>query len=409
MPGHQLFETPLGLCGIAWGASGVLAIQLPEPTPEAVRARLFLRSGDLPEAAPPRAIREAIQKVKRHLEGEAQDFAKVELDTTGLAPFHARVYEAARAIPSGRTRTYGELARALGSPGAARAVGQALAKNPFPVIVPCHRVLASGGRAGGFSAHGGRATKARILALEGVALEVGKGPEAKGSLFRGAGALPFDWDEAVRHLGSADPVFGRLVQRVRESRGGESRLELKELSSPFASLLEAIVHQQLGGAAARTIHGRVVALFAPKKQPAPADILGASDEALRGCGLSRAKVAAAKDLAARTLDGTVPSLAQLRKLDDEAIVERLTQIRGIGRWTVEMLLIFRLGRPDVLSTADYGVRKGHALAYALDDLATPRQLGLAGEAWRPYRTVASWFFWRALELPVDPSRKVLHP
>jgi methylated-DNA-[protein]-cysteine S-methyltransferase len=387
--GHLLFDTPIGPCGIAWGERGLVALQLPEETPAATRERLLGQSGDLPETTPPRWVRSAVARLVRHLEGRPQDFSSLALDTARVAPFHARVYEAARAIPPGRTRTYGELARDLGSPGASRAVGQALARNPFAIVVPCHRVLASGGRPGGFSARGGRSTKARLLALEGVDLPA----SAPRSLFRGARGLPFDGDEAVRHVASRDSELARLIERV-----GPFALKLEALSSPFGSLLEAIVYQQLNGRAAASILRRVKALFAPKRAPSPADVAGASDEALRACGLSRAKVAAVKDLAAKTLDGTVPTLAGLRAMDDAEIVERLTQIRGIGRWTVEMLLIFRLGRPDVLPDGDYGVRKGFAVAMGLGELPSPRELRTAGERWRPYRTVASWYLWRALEL-----------
>ncbi|MGH7272543.1 MAG: DNA-3-methyladenine glycosylase family protein, partial [Polyangiaceae bacterium] len=129
-------------------------------------------------------------------------------------------------------------------------------------------------------------------------------------------------------------------------------------------------------------------------------LLGAGDEKLRACGLSAAKLAALRDLAAKTLDGTVPAVEELNLLGDDAIVDRLTQIRGIGRWTVQMLLIFRLGRPDVLPIDDYGVRKGFALAYRKKELPTPKELAAFGERWRPYRTVASWYLWRVLDKPL---------
>ena len=131
----------------------------------------------------------------------------------------------------------------------------------------------------------------------------------------------------------------------------------------------------------------------------PQNILDASDEKLRGAGLSRNKMMALKDLAAKTLDGTVLTLARLERMKDEEIIERLTQVRGIGRWTVEMLLMFRLGRPDVLPVGDYGVRKGFSIVYGTEGLPTPKELARYGERWRPYRTVASWYMWRALDLP----------
>jgi 3-methyladenine DNA glycosylase/8-oxoguanine DNA glycosylase len=197
---------------------------------------------------------------------------------------------------------------------------------------------------------------------------------------------------AARALARADPPLGRLIERV-----GPCRLELNAIQSPFASLAEAIVYQQLTGRAAATIHGRFVALFRPRRFPSPEDVLAQRDDVLRGAGLSRAKVAALKDLAAKTKDGTVPPLRDLRRMDDDAIIDRLTRVRGVGRWTVEMLLIFRLGRPDVLPAGDYGIRKGFRLAFGTRGLPTPRQLLRRGERWRPHRTVASWYLWRALE------------
>ena len=202
----------------------------------------------------------------------------------------------------------------------------------------------------------------------------------------------YDVDEAAAHLATADPVMARLVDAV-----GPCRLAFGQLDNPFQSLLRAIVYQQLNGKAAATIHGRLLALF-PGEHPDPEEILATPDEALRACGLSRAKTAAANDLAARTLDGTVPSLDALRAMDDAAIVERLTAVRGVGPWTAEMLLIFQLGRPDVLPVTDYGVRNGFRRAFGLEDLPTPAVLRDAGERWRPYRSVASWYLWRAADL-----------
>ncbi|HKB08131.1 MAG TPA: DNA-3-methyladenine glycosylase 2 family protein [Candidatus Polarisedimenticolia bacterium] len=207
--------------------------------------------------------------------------------------------------------------------------------------------------------------------------------------------MTLKWSEgagAARVLAGADPLLGRLIERV-----GPCRLELDSIQSPFAALAEAIVYQQLNGRAARIIHGRFLALFRPKRVPSPDRVLSIPHDALRAAGLSRAKIAALKDLAARTNDGTVPSLRDLRRMDEDEIVQRLTQVRGIGRWTVEMLLIFRLGRPDVLPAADYGIRKGFARAFRTRGLPTPKQVLRRGERWRPHRTMASWYLWRAAE------------
>jgi 3-methyladenine DNA glycosylase/8-oxoguanine DNA glycosylase len=163
--------------------------------------------------------------------------------------------------------------------------------------------------------------------------------------------------------------------------------------------VEAIVYQQLSGKAAATIHGRVCALFPPARSgPTAVNILAASETALRGAGLSQAKTLALRDLARKTEDGDVPSLASIRRMDDEAIIEHLTRVRGVGRWTAEMFLMFRLGRPDVLPVGDYGVRKGFAVAFKKRQLPSPQAVGQYGERWKPYRTVASWYLWRALDL-----------
>jgi 3-methyladenine DNA glycosylase/8-oxoguanine DNA glycosylase len=163
--------------------------------------------------------------------------------------------------------------------------------------------------------------------------------------------------------------------------------------------VESVAYQQLNGTAAATILGRVKALYPQRRFPTPEDVLSTPDERLRGAGLSRAKTAAIKDIAKQTLAGVVPASRAISSLSDAEIIERLTVVRGVGPWTVEMLLIFTLGRPDVLPVTDYGVRKGFALTYRWKELPTPGELREFGERWRPYRSTAAWYFWRALELP----------
>jgi methylated-DNA-[protein]-cysteine S-methyltransferase len=161
-----LFDTAIGRCGIAWGPNGISAFQLPEPSDAGTLRRMFRRGEALPQATPPPAVQDAIERVVALLQGEPVDLRSVVVDYEGIAPFHRRVYEVSREILAGHTRTYGEIAAELGEPGASRAVGQALGANPFAIIVPCHRVLAAGGRSGGFSAGGGVSTKLRILLIE---------------------------------------------------------------------------------------------------------------------------------------------------------------------------------------------------------------------------------------------------
>jgi 3-methyladenine DNA glycosylase/8-oxoguanine DNA glycosylase len=213
------------------------------------------------------------------------------------------------------------------------------------------------------------------------------------SLFDGDGAYRFDPIVAVEHLRTSDAALARVIDAV-----GTFRLELKNAPSLFGALAEAIVYQQLTGKAAATIYGRVCALFPRARHgPTPEHILRVSDEKLRGAGLSRAKLLSLRDLARRTVDGEIPTLAEVHQMEDAAIVERLTMVRGIGRWTVEMLLIFRLGRPDVLPADDYGVRKGFMIAFKKRELPGRKDLEKRGQRWRPYRTVASWYLWRAVE------------
>jgi DNA-3-methyladenine glycosylase II len=212
--------------------------------------------------------------------------------------------------------------------------------------------------------------------------------------------LSYDRVEAVRHLSSVDPALGGLIERA-----GPFVMQVRPVHSPFEALARNIIYQQLHGNAAAAIHLRVLALFGAKRL-GPQDIIDAPEESLRGAGLSGAKLAALKDLAAKTLDGTVPTLARLRRMGDEEIIEKLVSVRGVGRWTAEMLLIFGLGRPDVLPVGDFAVRKGFSLVYGLKDLPKPKELIHYGERWRPFRSVASWYMWRVHELPPETLREI---
>lgn len=199
---------------------------------------------------------------------------------------------------------------------------------------------------------------------------------------------------ALAHLAGTDPRFAALIARARPFD-----VVARPLVRPFDALAESIAYQQLSGKAAATIFGRVRALYPKRKWLDPKLVLATKDETLRACGLSRSKTAALKDLAAKTLDGTVPSGRALARMSDEEIIERLTAVRGIGRWTVEMLLLFELGRLDVWPVADYGVQKGFAKTFGRRTLPTQKQFLKIGEKWRPYRSVAAWYFWRALDAP----------
>jgi DNA-3-methyladenine glycosylase II len=215
----------------------------------------------------------------------------------------------------------------------------------------------------------------------------------------------YDIDLAISHLSASDPKLARLIQRA-----GPFTMKLSSTQSPFEALVESIIYQQIHGKAAAAIHRRLLESFYPVTSDehfAAQHLLDCPNEQLRAAGLSHNKSLALRDLAAKTLDGTVPTLARIRRMSDEAIIEHLTQVRGIGKWTVEMLLIFRLGRPDLLPVTDYGVRKGFALTFQSlkpADKVTPANLPKPdvmlrrAKRWQPWRSIASWYLWRACDL-----------
>ena len=202
---------------------------------------------------------------------------------------------------------------------------------------------------------------------------------------------PVDAARVMRELSRADRHLAKVIRRA-----GCFPTKKQKPQHAFASLLHAIVHQQLAGKAAATIFGRVKALCAGEF-PTPEEILQLDETKLRGAGLSRQKIAAVKDLAAKTLDGTVPPLSKLRRMSEEEIHQRLTQVRGIGEWSVQMFLMFRLGRPDVLPIHDLGIRKGFQVVYGHKVVPNPQMILEHGERWRPYRSIASWYLWRAAD------------
>jgi DNA-3-methyladenine glycosylase II len=205
-------------------------------------------------------------------------------------------------------------------------------------------------------------------------------------------SLAFDLAEALRFLAERDEFLKPLIDQAPPFE-----LDLVRTLSPYEALVEAITYQSISGKAAATIFGRVTALARNGGVPTPEEMLKLRKPALRKAGLSGAKILAMKDLARKTISGVVPTLDQARTMSDEELVERLVSVRGIGIWTVEMFLIFRLGRPDVLPIHDLGVKKGWSVTYGKKHMPAPRELLAFGERWRPYRSVASWYMWRAFE------------
>ncbi|GAC1352297.1 MAG: hypothetical protein NVSMB1_13770 [Polyangiales bacterium] len=330
-----------------------------------------------------RTRRDWISRIVAHLDGTDVSFDDLPIDLSLVSVFARKVYFAARAIPPGQTVTYGALGDTIGAKSA-RAIGVALGKNPIALVVPCHRVVGAND-CGGFSAPGGTATKATLLAIEGGAL--------------GDAEHRF----ARRHLARVDPALATYV------RATPCTLPIRPKGALFRTLVRAIAGQQLSTKAAATIFGRLEAVIDEGVHPssddpaknswdtrAPARILSLPIETLRGVGLSTAKALSVRDLATKVLDGSLV-LEKLRRAPDERVINALVSVRGIGRWTAEMLLIFELGRPDVLPVDDLGIRKGAQKVWKLRALPSAEALNKRAESWRPFRSIGSWYLWRALD------------
>jgi len=367
------FDSPLGRCGVVWSDGAIHALQLPEAS-EARLWRALRRTASPLERvdAPPDGIGELVRRVQGHLAGRSdrRGFADVAVDMARFPRFTRTVYQTARRIPAGKVVGYGDLAAACGSPGASRAVGQAMAHNPLPLIVPCHRVLAADGQLGGFSSHGGIATKLRLLTLEGTDLEpIGRG--------------------GVRMLRRDDPRLAALIHAV-----GPFPLLRRRRGDPFNALVESIIHQQVSMKAGAAIYRRMTEVVG--RPPTPAAIRARTPDQLRAAGVSAQKSGYLHDLSHRVLEGSLP-LGALQRQDDEAVIEALTRVKGIGRWSAQMFLIFHLGRLDVLPVDDLGLRKGAQAVLGLRQLPDARRLQQLARRWTPFRSIATWYLWRALD------------
>ncbi len=378
-PGWTVATTPLGPVALAWTRRGVDRVVLPtapgeEPPvlPPALPSLLPPGRAAVSPGRRPPAVRDLVARLRRHLAGRPDPLADVPLDLAACPPFHRRLYRSLRRVPPGATVTYGELARRAGRPGAARAVGRAMAANPVPLLVPCHRVLPAAGGVGAFSAAGGPDQKAWLLFREGV--------------------VPDDrLRAAYAHLRRVDRRLGRIIDRV-----GPYLPAFGPREDPYGLLVLSIVHQQLSMKAAATIAGRVRSLTPGPDFPDPDTLLALPDDRLRACGLSRQKIAYLRDLARHVRDGDV-DLRALWRLPDAAVIATLTRIRGIGVWTVQMLLIFHLFRLDVWPAADLGLQKAVQRHLRLPAAPGPREMTALGERWAPYRSVAAWYLWRTVD------------
>ena len=371
--GRHVFDTAVGPVGLAWTPQGVCRIHFGskdrQRTTEAMQAHCPHLA---PSSRPAGPAAQVVRRLKRHLAGHLDHLLDIPVYTPDASEFARKVWRTLRKVPPGTVVTYGELALKAGRPGAARAVGRAMAANPVPLIVPCHRCVGSDGSMTGFSTEGGVFLKKRLLFIEGYEPD----PE------HAAG---------IRLLQRRDPVMRRLIKGVGPYQAVPDRR-----GSPFDTLVTAIVHQQLSVKAGRTIAGRVRDLTPGPRYPGPGQMLALTEPVLRGCGLSRSKTGFVKDLAARVTDGRL-KLGRLEKLSDEEVIAGLTQVHGIGVWSAQMHLIFHLGRLDVLPTGDLGLQHAAGKAYGYPEHATAAQLTELGERWKPYRSLASWYLWRSLD------------
>jgi O-6-methylguanine DNA methyltransferase len=376
-------RTDLGTLAVGFTARGISRVLLPGADWHDLGPADLDRAGLKTAAPAPPEIAEVARALQAHIAGDAQDFSGAALDTEGLPPFLLRVQRAAQAIPAGQTRSYGELAALAGSAKAARAAGRAMATNPWPIIVPCHRVFARSGF-GEYSAGSGVHTKLRLLWREG---------------YRGRTSnVSFDEHAAIAHLKDADPRLGKLIDQAGPFTMQATAPKPRGGPAPFAALASAIIAQQLSGKAAATIYGRVAALLGDGNIDDPAAVLAQPKPKLRGAGLSQNKTLALLDLAAHAKNGSLPTRAEMEAMSDAAIIDRLTQIRGIGEWSAQMLLMFYLGRPNILPVTDLGVQKGFAITYHRRELPSAQTIERAAQAWSPYASVASWYLWRAVEI-----------
>lgn len=356
--------TPKGLCHIALGDdAAVLLRELQDRFP---KANLI---GSDPE------FDQWIAQVVGFVENPAIGL-DLPLDIRGTA-FQQRVWQALRSIPAGSIVSYSDVATYLGMPRAVRAIASACAANTLAVAVPCHRVLRNDQTLSGY--RWGLERKQALLQRE-------HRPQLPEALQTAAN----------QHLVATDPVWFGLICQV-----GPCGLNIdssRVQRSPYEALVRSVAYQQIHGKAADAILGRFLQYFPQVDFPAPQDVLALDEGSMRACGFSASKTATIREIARQTLAGVVPSRSEAAQMDDAALIARLTTLRGVGRWTVEMLLMFTLQRPDVLPIDDFGVREGWKVLKNLPQQPRPKALGEIGAAWAPYRSTAAWYLWRAVEL-----------
>lgn len=382
----HLFAINKKISAIVWNTRGEISrLFLPESNSANLEKKILDQFKGIKNVLPPKEIKFLIKQIENYFLGKPCKLEWSRFDLKKYSPFARKIYLELLKIKHGNTITYKELAAKIGNPSAARAVGTILGKNPIPLLIPCHRVIKSDGSVGGFSAEGGASQKIAMLALEGI-----KFP-SKTLKIDTPSINNYEIDTAIKAISYADPDLAVWIKKLPRFN-----LALNANTTIFQALLEAIVYQQLTGKAAATIYTRLLDLFGTHKIT-PLDIIRARDSELRKAGLSGPKILAIRDLAEKDLAGMLPDMKSLSNMCDDEIIQKLVNIRGIGRWTAEMVLIFKLGRLDVLPVDDYGLKKGLAILRNYQKLPSPKQLAHEGRIWRPYRTVASWYLWRIAE------------
>lgn len=383
----HLFTVEKKHLAIIWNSKNqIKRLYLPQDSRTELRQKILRDNNNTYYAQPNPKIASLIRQIKNYFSGKAFNFVGFEYDLRQVNEFARQVLAELVKVPPGRTVSYGELAHRAGKARAARAVGRAVANNPVPLLIPCHRVIKSDGSPGGFSGAGGCEQKLKMLEIEGVKIRKAEKPK---KCIKSAKTYSEIVRTGVKKLCKADPEMAIWIKKLPPFE-----LNLDNKITSFQALLEAIVYQQLTGKAAGTIYTRLLQLFGCSESVSPLDIIRAQDSELRKSGLSGPKILAIRDLAEKTQAGLIPEFATLEEMSDAEIIQCLTRVRGIGRWTAEMLLIFRLGRLDVLAADDYGLKKGFAVLRKLQQLPSSKQLQEEGKCWSPYRTIASWYLWR---------------
>lgn len=340
-----------------------------------LEAKKIFKEANLKKEAFPKVLFSWVTKIENYFKGKKVDFSKIPLDLSSRTEFQNSIYRELLKIPFGQTVKYGDIARSLKTSGF-QAIGSAVGKNPLPLVVPCHRVLAQNGP-GGFSSHLGLATKERLLKLEGVELFAHKSI----SFFD----KEFDLEKATQEFLKLAPQYRTVVKKSALFDPGKKKAE-----APLRALAKSLVHQQLSGKAAATIWKRLVDACGNHLD----GLETLAQAKLREVGLSEAKAIALKSL----VQSNVPELRSFKRMSDREIINQISSYRGFGVWSAQMFLIFNLGRMDTFAPLDLGLQKGRALVLNEDFSKDAKFLEEWAESYAPWRTLLSWYSWRALEL-----------